>query len=152
QDRFQPNTRWYLEFGGRVDRDGIVDRLNITPRIGTAVLLNENGGSVLRGGFGLFYERTPSTVGAFEQFESAPETGYGGEGGTRLGVPVLFRHVVAPNLDTPRSRTWDIGFDHRINQQWSLRGGLIDRSGDYELVVQPVRNGAAGSLLVSSTG
>jgi TonB dependent receptor-like, beta-barrel/Carboxypeptidase regulatory-like domain len=152
QDRFQPNTRWYLEFGGRLDHDGIVDRLNVTPRIGTAVLLTENGGTVLRGGFGLFYERTPSTVGAFEQFESATDTRYAGDGLTRIGPPVPLRHVVAPDLDTPRSRTWDIGFDHRINEQWSLRGGLIDRTGDSELVVQPLREGPVGTLLVSSTG
>ena len=71
QDRFQPTTRWYLEFGGRLDRDGVVDRFNVTPRVGTAVLLNASGSAVLRGGFGLFYERTPSTAGAFDQFESA---------------------------------------------------------------------------------
>src|SRR5204862_170145 len=54
QDRFQPNTRWFLEFGGRIDRDGIVDRFNVTPRVGTAVLLNRPGSAVLRGAFGLF--------------------------------------------------------------------------------------------------
>jgi len=151
QDRFQPNTRWYLEFGGRVDRDGIVDRFNLTPRIGTAVLLNEGGTSLLRGGFGLFYERTPSTVGAFPQFESATDVRYAPDGVTPAPA-VLLRHVVAPDLETPRSRTWDIGFDHRINKQWSLRGGIIDRTGDHELIVQPVRSGPTGALVVSSTG
>jgi len=152
QDRFQPNMRWYLEFGGRVDRDGILDRFNVTPRIGTAVLLRENGSSVLRGGFGLFYERTPSTVGAFEQFESATDTRFAADGATPIGPPVLFRHVVAPDLQTPRSRTWDVGFDHRINEKWSLRAGVIDRSGDNELIVVPAHSGSTGSLVVSSTG
>src|SRR5204863_1111574 len=68
QDRYQPNTRWYLEFGGRLDRDGVVDRYNVTPRVGTAVVLGSSGNAVLRGGFGLFYERTPSAAGAFAQF------------------------------------------------------------------------------------
>jgi hypothetical protein len=152
QDRYQPNARWYLEFGGRIDRDGIVDRFNLTPRVGTAVLLNDAGSSVLRGGFGLFYERTPSTVGAFEQFESATDTRFGVDGVTPLRPPTQFQHRVAPDLQTPRSRTWDIGFDHRINERWSLRGGVVDRTGDHELVVQPVRNGTSGTLLVSSTG
>src|SRR5262249_7257041 len=151
QDRFQPNTRWYLEFGGRVDRDGIVDRFNLTPRIGTAVLLDESGTSVLRGGFGLFYERTPSTVGAFPQFESATDVRYAADGVTPAPA-IQFRHVVAPDLETPRSRTWDIGFDHRINRQWSLRGGIIGRTGDHELIVQPVRSGPVGVLVVSSSG
>ena len=96
QDRFQPNGRWYLEFGGRIDRDGIVDRWNLTPRVGTAILLDKAGNSVLHGGFGLFYERTPSTVGAFTQFESATDIRYAADGVTPLGPPVLFEHVVMP--------------------------------------------------------
>ncbi|HET9831900.1 MAG TPA: carboxypeptidase regulatory-like domain-containing protein, partial [Vicinamibacterales bacterium] len=56
QDRYQPNSRWYIEFGGRVDRDGILERFNVTPRVGAAVLLDESGSAVIRGGFGLFYE------------------------------------------------------------------------------------------------
>src|SRR4029077_1397766 len=152
QDRFQPNARWYLEFGGRLDRDGVVDRLNVTPRVGTAVLLDASGASVLRGGFGLFYERTPSTVGAFEQFESALDTRFAADGQTVIGAPIRFVHATAPDLETPRSRTWDIGVDQRINQRWSLHAGVIDRAGDHELVVDPVRTPGVGALMLSSTG
>jgi hypothetical protein len=152
QDRYQPNSRWYLEFGGRIDRDGIVDRWNLTPRVGTAFLLDASGGTVLHGGYGLFYERTPSTVGAFTQFETATDTRFLANGVTPLGPPVVFQQVVAPNLQTPRSRTWDIGIDHRINARWSLRGGVIDRTGHNELVVDPVRNGTLGAMVLSSTG
>src|SRR5215831_17621854 len=61
QDRYQPNARWYIEFGGRLDRDGVVQHFNVTPRVGSALVLNKSGSAVLRGGFGLFYERTPSS-------------------------------------------------------------------------------------------
>ena len=50
QDRYQPNARWYVEFGGRVDRDGVLDRFNVTPRVGTAVVLDKAGVGRLRGG------------------------------------------------------------------------------------------------------
>src|SRR5262249_8222458 len=40
QDRLQPNARFFLEFGARLDRDGVIDRYNVTPRAGAAVLLN----------------------------------------------------------------------------------------------------------------
>jgi hypothetical protein len=152
QDRFQPNGRWYLEFGGRIDRDGVVDRFNITPRVGTAVLLNESGTSVLRGGFGLFYERTPSTAGAFQQFESALDTRYAADGRTVVGPPTRFVHTTTADLETPRSRTWDVGIDQRITDRWSLRGGVIDRAGDHELVVDPERTGSVGALMLSSSG
>src|SRR5712671_783341 len=77
QDRYQPNARWYMEFGGRVDRDGILDRYNFTPRVGSAVLLDKAGAAVIRGGFGLFFERTPSTVGAFAMFPGVVDQRFG---------------------------------------------------------------------------
>jgi len=52
QDRVQANARWYVEFGGRLDRDGVVGRFNLTPRVGTAVLLDKSANAVLRGGSG----------------------------------------------------------------------------------------------------
>ena len=152
QDRFQPNSRWYLEFGGRVDRDGVVDRLNVTPRVGTAILLNQSATSVLRGGFGLFYERTPSTAGAFQQFESAVDTRFAADGASIIGEPIRFVHATASELETPRSRTWDIGLDQRLNERWSLRAGVIDRAGSHELIVDPVRSGNSGALTLSSSG
>jgi hypothetical protein len=152
QDRLQPNGRWFLEFGGRLDRDGVVQTLNVTPRVGTAILLNPSGTSVLRGGFGLFFERTPSTVGAFKQFESALDSRYAADGRTLLGPPTPFVHTTASDLETPRSRTWDIGIDQRINERLSLRGGVIDRTGSHELIVDPVRRGGVGALMLSSSG
>jgi len=152
QDRYQSNARWYVEFGGRVDRDGVARRLNVTPRIGSAVLLNASGGAVLRGGFGLFYERTPSTAGAYAMFSDVTDQRYEPDGVTPLAPATTFTHV-AGDLQTPRSRTWDLGLDLRFNSMWSMHAGVLDREGSHELVVDPVRQSAtAGQLLLSSTG
>jgi Carboxypeptidase regulatory-like domain/TonB dependent receptor len=151
QDRYQPNARWYIEFGGRLDRDGVVQTFNVTPRVGSAVLLNKSGSAVLRGGFGLFYERTPSTAGAFDLFGSFVERRFALDGVTPLGPAVTFTHVAGP-LQTPRSRTWDISLDHRFNKVWSVRLGLLDREGSHELVVDPVQNGANGEIRLTSDG
>ncbi|MGC4081412.1 MAG: TonB-dependent receptor [Vicinamibacterales bacterium] len=51
QDRVQPGDRWYAEFGARLDRDG-ARGTNPTPRVGVAFLLNKDGSSVLRSGYG----------------------------------------------------------------------------------------------------
>jgi hypothetical protein len=152
QDRIQPTTRWYAEVGGRIDRDGIIQRFNATPRIGTAVLLNEAGSSVIRGGYGLFYERTPSTVGAFGGFENAVDTRYADDGVTLLESPRLFRHTVAPDLRTPLSRTWDIAYDYRLNTHWAFHAGVIDRAGSNELIVLPVTTPSSGQWLLESAG
>ena len=153
QDRFQPNTRWSAEFGGRIDLDGITNRLNVTPRVGAVVRLNDSGNATLRGGFGLFFERTPSTAGTFDQFENVLDTRFESDGVTPLAPPVQFVRVTS-GLQTPRSQTWDIGYDHRLNKLWSLHVGGIDRRGSHELIVQALPTGGTGTgeLLLSSSG
>jgi len=151
QDRVQPNTRWYLEFGGRLDHDGVAGGLNPTPRVGTAFLLNESGSAVLRGGFGLFYERSPLTAGAFNQFESYVDSRYAADGITLTAPPVRFVHRTAP-LATPRSRTWDVAYDYRLNPKWAFHLGALDRQGTRELIVEPLQAGASAELRLSSTG
>jgi Carboxypeptidase regulatory-like domain/TonB dependent receptor len=152
QDRFQPNTRWSAEFGGRIDYDGVADRVNLTPRVGAVLRLDDAGSATLRGGFGLFFERTPSIAGAFDQFENVVDTRFASDGVTPLAPPVQFVRATS-DLETARSQIWDIGYDHRLNNLWSLHIGGIDRRGSHELIVQALQTGAtAGQLLLSSTG
>ena len=152
QDRLQPNGRFFLEFGARLDRDGVIDRYNVTPRAGAAILLNQSGTAVIRSGYGLFFERTPSAAGVFEHYESALETRYGPDGETPLGPPVLFRHLSAPDLETSRSATWDIAYDHRLNRTVALHIGALDRRGSHELLVEPITSDTGAELLLHSDG
>lgn len=152
QDRFQPNTRWSVEFGGRLDRDGVIDRFNVTPRVGAALRMNDPGSAVLHGGFGLFYERTPSTAGTFTRFETALDSRFASDGVTRIAPPIQFVRVTG-DLETPRTRTWDVAYDHRLNNEWTLHVGAIGREGRHELIVEPLQAGAGvGQLRLSSSG
>lgn len=152
QDRIQPTNRWYVEVGGRLDHDGVVGRWNMTPRIGSAVLLKPDGSAVLRGGFGVFFERTPSAAGVFEQYSPYTDTRFALDGATPLGPAVPFTHVAASDLRTSRSLTWDVAYDHRFSPRWSARVGAIDRRGANELVVSPVPVDGVGELRLESTG
>jgi hypothetical protein len=152
QDRVQPNTRWYAEYGARLDRDGILDRWNVTPRIGAALLLNKSGNAVLRGGFGLFYERTPSAAGAFEQFETSTESRYAADGATPLGPPVTFLHAMKPGLRTARSATWDVSSEYRWRPSFSVHASFIERRGGHELLLDSLHTGPLGTLLLTSDG
>jgi len=152
QDRFQPAPRVYFEYGARVDRDGITARSNVAPRGGVVVQLNKSGTATLHGGYGLFYERTPSVAGAFQQFERTTDTRFTADGVTAIGAPVLYRRTVAPNLQTARSATWDVAYDHRITRALTLHAGVLDREGSHALIVEPVRTAEGGEYVLSSTG
>jgi hypothetical protein len=150
QDRMQPGERYYVEFGARLDRDGVLGRLNLTPRVGVALLLNAAGTSVIRSGYGLFYERTPSVAGVFTQIEAAVDTRFL-DGITAL-PPVPQVHVTDPNLRTARSFTWDLAFDHRLNARWAAHLSAIDRRGRRELLLNRSVIDGATVLLLDSSG
>ncbi|MGE0449616.1 MAG: TonB-dependent receptor [Vicinamibacterales bacterium] len=152
QDRLQPGQRYYVEFGARLDRDGVIGRFNLTPRVGAALLLNQDGTSVIRSGYGLFYERTPSVAGVFGQYEAPIDTRYAADGETVEGTPVSYRHVVDPNLRTARSLTWDVAFDHRFTSHWATHVGVIDRRGRRELLLTRTTTGEGPAIVLDSSG
>ena len=63
------SSRLTFEFGLRIDRDAVVERVNWSPRGGVAVSVLPEGRGILRGGFGKFVQRTPLNVDAFPSFE-----------------------------------------------------------------------------------
>ena len=138
QDRLQPHRRWTIDLGGRIDRDGIVRRVNFAPRIGTAVEMTTSGSAVVRAGFGLFHGRTPSAVGAFSSFPGYVETRYRVDGVTPAAAPVGVVLVAAPDLDTAYSRTWNLGVDYRLSPEWSFRANLLARDARKEFIVSPL--------------
>ena len=154
ENRVQVHRRLLLEVGGRIDRDGVLKQTNATPRVGAVFLLNERASAALRGGFGLFYERTASVVGTFEQFETPVDTRYAPDGVTPLGAPRVFRHVTAPHLDVARSTTWNAEYTQRLPHKLSLRAGVLGRRGSHELVVTPalLSDPTSGELRLTSDG
>jgi hypothetical protein len=152
QDRLQLSARWTIDLGARIDRDGIIDRVNLSPRIGTALQLTGSGSTVLRGGFGLFHGRTPSTVGAFTSFPGYTDTRYAVDGVTRVAAPVGVALVAAPELETAHTRSWDLGVDYRLSRDWSFRAAFIARDGRDEFIVLPSTTASGGELFLSSEG
>jgi hypothetical protein len=152
QDRMQPSPRWFAEYGMRVDRDGIIGRWNVTPRVGAALLLNESGSSVVRGGYGLFFERSPSVAGVFEQFETFTDTRYTTSAAGTAIASVPFDYLTAPNLRTARSATWDLTYEYRWSPSFSVHASLLDRHGTHELLLDSIRTGPTGELFLDSRG
>lgn len=154
QDRVQPFPRLLLEFGGRVDRDGVLEKINATPRLGAVFLVTPRGTATIRAGYGLFFERTPSIAGAFNQLDMSTETRFAADGITPLGPPALYQHVVAPNLDVARSATWNIQYDQRLMKGLSFRLSALRRKGSNELIIEPTSASLFGpaQLLLTSGG
>ena len=152
QDRFQPNKRLQPEFGIRVDHDAFSQNSGVAPRAGMALVLDESAQAVLRGGYGLFFERTPSIAGAFGQFESALDTRFARDGTTALGPPVPYTHVTAPVLQATRSAIWDLAYKNHLNRRVTLTLAILHRQDSHGLIVDPVQTAGGAALLLSSDG
>lgn len=152
QDRWQPVPRWLIEAGGRLDRDGALGRANGTLRVGTVVALSEEGTRIVRAGVGLFFERTPSIVRAFEQFDVATDERFSTDGVTPLGPPVTLTHRVEGPLVTPSSLAWTLAYEHQTRGRLSWRVSYLERRGANEFMVEPVGHATGTDLVLSSRG
>ena len=149
QDRWRVNDRLNFELGFRMDRDGVAERVNYSPRVGMAVSLLPDGQGILRGGVGKFVERTPLTVGAFEQFGVRTSTRFATDG-TLLAPPVTFVPVLNGELRTPESIVRTVAWDQRFGRRVFFKAAYLLRDGSHAYVVDPDR--APGVLTLGSIG
>lgn len=149
QDRWRVTNRLNLEIGFRLDRDAVVERVNYSPRAGASFSVLPEGRGILRGGMGVFNERTPLTVGAFTQF--APRTSQRFDAsGAPLGAPVTFVHTIAEPLRTPQGIVQTVSWDQRVARLFFFKVSFLKRNGSRAYVLTP--NAESGTLTLSSSG
>ena len=149
QDRWRISDRLSVELGVRMDRDGVRERINYSPRSGLAISLLPQGRGILRGGFGKFAERTPLTVGAFTQYDLQTVSRFA-PGGAPLGPAVSYMKVVDGALKTPESIVGTIAWDQRIGRKVFFKAAYLHRRGSEAYVVTP--DASRGALTLSSSG
>lgn len=133
QDRWRPSDRLLVEYGGRIDRDGVLERFNFSPRVGASLSLWSSGAGVVRGGVGRFVQRTPLMAAAFESFERRTVTRYGADGSVAQSIAYL---PVREAEATPSARIASIEYDHRLARGWTARIGHLRRDGSREFLVE----------------
>jgi hypothetical protein len=149
QDGWRVNDRVRLDLGLRLDRNDLLDRLNFSPRAGFSVAIRKQGSSVIRGGAGLFYDRTPLNVGAFESYETREITKWTAN---IPGAAIAYRHAVDGPLTSPYSFIWNLEYDQRFTKTLMLKINHLRRSGFHELILDPREENQRGELTLASRG
>jgi len=150
-DRWRLNDRLLVEPGVRLDRDGVLKQNSVSPRFGYVIGILPPDVGVIRGGVGVFYERTPLNVAAFESFERATVTRFAADGRTPVSSPITFVPRMGP-IDTPRALVWNVEYDHRIVANVFLKLNHLRRYGSREFIVEPVNAGAVAEVRLTSGG
>lgn len=150
QDAWRVNDRILFDLGLRLDHNGVIGRNDLSPRVGAVVGLLPDGRGVLRGGTGLFYERTPLLAGAFESLDVQTVRRFAPDG-TQVSV-TRYPNVVNGPLLTASGRVWNIDYDHRVSKTLFFRINHLERRGQHELVVNPITESDQPVLDLSSAG
>ena len=160
QDRLVVNPKLTLEYGIRFDRDSIARRNNVAPRFSFLFAPLKNQRTILRGGIGIFYDKTLASAGYFAdqgansvRFPERIVTDYAADGVTVIAPPRRFFNQTAGQLKNPRSVRYNFQVDQGIGANFIARVGFLQRFETDDLLIQPVVTGTnTGALLLSSTG
>ena len=151
QDQWRIGDRVRLQPGLRVDRDAVIDATNLSPRVGGSIDVRRDGSSVVIGGVGVFYERTPLNVDAFATFEPQTITLFATDGQMPTAPAQTYRHTVSP-LEVPRATIWNVEYDHRFARSVFLKLNYLHRDGSREFIVSPSDPGEPPELRLASSG
>lgn len=153
QDKWTIHPRLILDWGVRYDRDGIARENNLAPRVGFVLLPFSDPHTVVRGGVGIFYDKIPLQVGAFEQRQRMQLVRFGPDGQTVLEGPRLFRNLVeGGRYRVPRSTAWNVQVDRELTRRVLLRVGYEERRSRRDFLLEPRDLATGESALVLSNG
>ncbi len=153
QDRWIVGPQLTIGTGVRVDRNGLSQGNDVSPRLSLMWLPRKNDRTIVRGGIGLFYGRIPLSAGYFDQMPERIVTTLTPDGLSVLDGPRRFTNTLAGPLRSPRSVRWSLQFDRGITRNLLVRVGYLDRSTSRDLVVDPIAMGiGAGALVVGASG
>ena len=151
QDRWRPNERIGIDVGLRYDYDRLVAAHKVAARLSGAFVLDDRGLTVIRAGWGVFFDHVFLHAGAFEDFQTRRESLYDDAGISTHSI--VFRNRVAPEgLAMPRSKTWNVELDRQLAKGLDLRVNYRERHGSREMIVDRIVAGNEGELRLSSRG
>jgi Carboxypeptidase regulatory-like domain/TonB dependent receptor len=173
QDRWVINKSVTLDLGVRFDRNTISDHNDLSPRLSILYLPFKGDRVVVRGGIGLFYDRSPMSSRYFEveqlsdndeligtvginaatHFPERTVTSYAADGRTIIDGPRAFMNVIHGPLRDALSRRWSLQVDRSLNKQLTLRLGYLQRSTTNEPIIFPkISTANLGLLVLKSRG
>jgi Carboxypeptidase regulatory-like domain len=152
QDRWVVNQKLTVDAGLRFDRDGLARQNGISPRLSFLYLPLRNHATIIRGGIGLFYDRTPLSVGYFSQLPERTVTTVAADGSSITDGPRRFRNTVAARLRNPRSVRSSLQIDFPITGRVTGRIGYLQRSTADDFIVDSIDASGQSALVLSNLG
>jgi hypothetical protein len=142
QDHWMLSPRLAVDLGIRTESQQISEAFRVAPRVGVAWSPFNGTGTVVRAGFGFFYDRVPLNVYSFSHYPSQAITYFDPNGGIAAG-PITYENVLGqvavpfPLVDqehvagnfSPRSATGSFEIEQPLGHILRLRAGYMQNAG-----------------------
>jgi hypothetical protein len=141
QDQWRVTPRLTFNLGLRYDVESHNavgdDKDNLGPRLHFAWDPNGKGKTVIRGGFGIYYDQVFLNVPLFSQllsgaidtrtqlFPGYPDPSVGGSGVVLPNPPPTIYRLPAGGNETPSTRTFSFGVKHELRRNLALSADLV---------------------------
>lgn len=120
------------------------DKNNWAPRLGFAWDVGANGQTVVRGGYGIFFEKVVANATLFTLIDAVGIRGVSIESPTFApeslppfedlfaiaGFPLPFDHTVVPGFQLPRSQQFSLGVSHQFSPTLAFDADYVRANGD----------------------
>jgi hypothetical protein len=150
QDHWRISSRFAADFGIRTESQVVSQSFRVAPRAGVAWMPFANTRTVVRAGFGLFFDRVPLNVYAFNLYPKEIVTLYDGNGAISGGPyfylnalgqvntrgPFVYHRMVAGNF-SPRTATGSIQIEQTVSPALRLRVGYLRSISEGLVTMEP---------------
>ncbi len=166
QDHWVVTPKLAIDIGTRFERQGITETFRIAPRVGLAWTPFGNQRTVFRTGYGIFYDRVPLGVYAFDKYPEQIMTTYGPDGSVvdgprrffnitdraeRKGNPFLLGKHTIGNF-APYSSTWNVEVEHAFSSLLKLRANYLSSNSEGLITVVPKVVEGRDALVLGGSG
>jgi hypothetical protein len=138
QDHWNLSSRLALDLGVRVESQEVSQSFRVAPRLGIAWTPFAATGTVLRAGFGFFYDHVPLNVYSFNRYPRQVVTFFDQNGDIsagpyfygnalsqiQVGIPFVFRHQADGNF-SPQTATGSLQVEQPITPRLKMRAGYM---------------------------
>ena len=168
QDHWIVGPRLAVDLGLRTESQELSESFRVAPRVGIAWHAVPSLGTVVRAGFGLFYDRVPLSVYSFAQYPNQIVTLYDPTGQISAG-PFLFENALGtvsskhpfifgrptPGNFSPHSAIGSLQVEQPLTERLKLRIGYMQSESSGLVILNPVLpepNSNTGAYVLTGSG
>jgi hypothetical protein len=161
QDHWSLRPNFAFDYGLRVEHQRLASSLRVAPRAGLAWTPFSNGRTVLRLGYGQFYDHIPTDVYAFSRYPERIITSYSPNGDI-VGQPITLDNVIGDATGprtflirgqrvagdfSPRGKTWNAQVEHSFSRLLRFRTVYTDNRSVGLIILHPTVDGTNKVIL-----